>query len=91
LIALRTLLPSCRKRPNGRQVSSRSVRGRPRGLGWADLAEGRLCLDHLPATAVHRLSSPAQAHSSRNKKVSGPPSSAALRPQAVRVDRPSAS
>jgi hypothetical protein len=29
LIVLRTLLPSCRKRPNGRQVSSRSVRGAP--------------------------------------------------------------
>ena len=35
------------------------VPGAPRGLGWANLAEGRLRLDRLPATAAGRLSSPA--------------------------------
>jgi hypothetical protein len=58
---------------------------------WLDLAEGRLRLDRLTAMAAVRLSSPGLAtprktrgprfaHSSRGKKVSPPPSSAALRP-----------
>jgi hypothetical protein len=47
-------------RSDDHQVS-RSVRGHPCCLGWADLAEGRLCLDHLPAMADRRLSSPARA------------------------------
>jgi hypothetical protein len=59
---------------NGRQVSSRCVRGRPRGLGWTDLAEGRLCLDRLPAMAVHRLSSLARpGHPTRIQGTANPP------------------
>jgi uncharacterized protein (DUF736 family) len=47
---------------------------------WLDLAEGRLRLDRLAATASAKLSSPGRAaHSSRDKKVFRPPSSAALR------------
>jgi hypothetical protein len=47
---------------------------------WLDLAEGRLRLDRLAATAGAKLSSPGRAaHSSRDKKVFRAPSSAALR------------
>ncbi|MFZ1894620.1 MAG: hypothetical protein WAU59_11160, partial [Rhodoplanes sp.] len=64
---------------------------RPAGLGWANLAEGRLRLDRLPATAAARLF-PLPGHPARSagtptdgiprarQKVSGLPSSAALRP-----------
>jgi len=52
-------------RSDDHQVS-RSVRGHPCCLGWADLAEGRLCLDHLPAMADRRLSSPARARIPRD-------------------------
>ena len=73
-----------------RHVSLRSFRARHADLGWANLAEGRLRLDRLPATAAGRLSSPAgpprgrgprpTAFLAQGKKVSGLPSSAALRP-----------
>src|ERR1700716_1583842 len=68
---------------------------------WLDLAEGRLHLDRLnrngggetffpwachPARKSAR--GPRFAHSSRSKKVSPPPSSAALRPQRVRRRSP---
>jgi len=36
-----------------------SFRARPAGLGWTNLAERRLRLDRLPATAAGRLFSPA--------------------------------
>src|SRR5216684_4470227 len=70
---------------------------------WPDLAEGRLRLDRLnrngcgetffpwachPARKSAR--GPRFAHSSRGKKVSPPPSSAALRPKRVRRQSPSA-
>jgi uncharacterized protein (DUF736 family) len=49
---------------------------------WLDLAEGRLRLDRLAATAGAKLSSPGRAaHSSRAKKYLLPPSSATLRPK----------
>ena len=79
------------------------VPGAPRGLGWANLAEGRLRLDRLPATAAGRLSSPAgppragrgdpgRRHSSRKTRKSPacrPPlrSGPAAAPR-VRFDRP---
>jgi hypothetical protein len=48
---------------------------------WLDLAEDRLRLDRLSRNAVGSTFFPwAEAHSSRGKKVSPPPSSAALRP-----------
>ena len=57
------------------------------GLSWLDLAEGRLRLDRLSRNGGRidflPLGHPADArfaHSSRGKKVSPPPSSAALRP-----------
>jgi hypothetical protein len=67
---------------------------------WLDLAEGRLRLDRLnrngggetffpwachPARKSAR--GPRFAHSSRGKKVTPPPSSAALRPKGCGVDR----
>jgi len=52
---------------------------------WLDLAEGRLRLDRLNRNGGGETFFPwAKAHSSRNKKVSPPPSSAALRPERVR-------
>ena len=61
-----------------RHVSLRSFRARHADLGWANLAEGRLRLDRLPATAAGRLFSPAgpprgrgdpgRRHSSRKAK-----------------------
>ena len=57
-------------------------RTRPHGLSWLDLAEGRLRLDRLAATASVDFLPLGFAHSSRDKKVSPPPSSAALRPEA---------
>jgi hypothetical protein len=72
----------------------------PRGLSWRDLAEGRLRLDRLsrnggridflPLGLPPRATSRAGtrfAHSSRAKKVSPLPSSAALRPGGCVVDR----
>ena len=91
LIPHRGVSPSCQKLPTAIKSLSVCPRGRHCCLGWADLAEGRLCLDHLPAMAVRRLSSPALARIPRDaKKVSGPSSSADAAAQAVRVDRPSA-
>src|ERR1700726_1259312 len=75
-IPRRVVSPSCQKPPTVTNSPLGLSAGRHSCLGWADLAEGRLCLDHLPAMAVRRLSSPAQARSSRAKKVSGLPSSA---------------
>ena len=49
-LASRSLLPP---------VSPCSFRARHADLGWANLAEGRLRLDRLTATAAERLSSPA--------------------------------
>src|SRR5229473_3126163 len=56
----------------------------------ADLARDRLRLDRLNRNAVGETFFPwAKAHSSRGKKVSPPPSSAALRPASGCVaDRP---
>ena len=50
---------------------------------WLYLAEGRLRLDRLIRNGRRRGPSPGFAHSSRGKKVSPPPSSAALRPKRV--------
>ena len=48
---------------------------------WLDLAEGRLRLDRLSRNGGGSTFFPwAEAHSSRNKKLSPTPSSAALRP-----------
>jgi hypothetical protein len=70
LIPHRGVSPSCRK---GRTVI-KSLSVCPRGhhccLGWADLAEGRLCLDHLPAMALRRFSSPALARIPRDTQES---------------------
>src|SRR5713101_3779305 len=62
----------------------------PRGLSWLDLAEGRLRLDRLCRNGGRIDFLPLGfAHSSRAKKVSPPPSSAALRPEdGCVVDRP---
>jgi uncharacterized protein (DUF736 family) len=58
---------------------------------WLDLAEGRLRLDRLNRNGGGETFFPwAKAHSSRDKKVSPPPSSAALRPKRVRRRSPSA-
>jgi len=58
---------------------------------WLDLAEGRLRLDRLNRNGGGETFFPwANAHSSRGKKVSPPPSSAALRPKRVRRRSPSA-
>jgi uncharacterized protein (DUF736 family) len=58
---------------------------------WLDLAEGRLRLDRLNRNGSGETFFPwAKAHSSRDKKVSPPPSSAALRPKRVRRRSPSA-
>jgi hypothetical protein len=77
LIPRRGVSPSCQKVRTVIKSLSVCPRGHHCCLGWADLAEGRLCLDHLPAMAVRRLSSPALARIPRDaKKVSGPSSSA---------------
>src|SRR5271170_6466388 len=49
---------------------------------WLDLAEGRLRLDRLRRNGVGETFFPCRPnrHSSRGKKLSPPPSSAALRP-----------
>jgi hypothetical protein len=48
---------------------------------WLDLAAGRLRLDRLSRNGGGETFFPwAEAHSSRGKKLSPPPSSAALRP-----------
>ena len=53
-----------------------------RASHWLDLAEGRLRLDRLNRNGGGRDFLPLGfAHSSRAKKVSPPPSSAALRPR----------
>src|SRR5271169_1852755 len=58
---------------------------------WLDLAEDRLRLDRLNRNGFGETFFPwAKAHSSRGKKVSPPPSSAALRPERVRRRSPSA-
>src|SRR5476651_815432 len=58
---------------------------------WLDLAEGRLRLDRLNRNGGGETFFPwAKAHSSRGKKVSPPPSFAALRPERVRRRSPSA-
>ena len=91
LIPRRGVSPSCQKVRTVIKSLSVCPRGHHCCLGWADLAEGRLCLDHLPAMAVRRLSSPALARIPRETRKSParhPPLT--LRPQAVRVDRPSA-
>ena len=57
-----------------------SSRGRT-ASSWLDLAEGRLRLDRLRRNGGGETFFPwAEAHSSRSKKLSPPPSSAALRP-----------
>jgi hypothetical protein len=69
----------------------RSFRARHADLGWANLAEGRLRLDRLPATAAFTFfpcrATPREtrgtwppAFLAQGKKVFGLPSSAALRP-----------
>jgi hypothetical protein len=70
LIPRRAVSPSCQKVPMLIKSLSVCPRGHPCCLGWADLAEGRLCLDHLPAMAVHRLSSPALARIPREPRKS---------------------
>jgi len=92
LIPRRGVSPSCQKVRTVIKSLSVCPRGHHCCLGWADLAEGRLCLDHLPAMAVRRLSSPALARIPRDAQESL--RSAILRWRsgrgAVRVDRPSA-
>jgi hypothetical protein len=72
-------------------VSARSFRARRGDLGWANLAEGRLRLDRLSATAAFRFfplprrpaqgaGGPATAFLAEDKKAFRLPSSAALRP-----------
>jgi uncharacterized protein (DUF736 family) len=73
-----------------RHSSSRSFRAHHANLGWANLAEGRRRLDRLSATAASTFSpcratprttrGPRPAFRAEDKKVLGPPSSAALRP-----------
>jgi hypothetical protein len=106
IFARSAVVSSCRNEPAVANISSWSVRARaPHGLGWADLAEGRLRLDRLPATAVRRISSPAAnaAFLARQERLrtavlrwrcgrKEPPHGAgAAGPRAVRCDRPSAS
>src|ERR1700681_24526 len=62
--------PSCQKPPIVTNSPLGLSAGRHSCLGWADLAEGRLCLDHLPAMAVRRLSSPALARIPRGPRKS---------------------
>jgi hypothetical protein len=88
-ILRRMVTPSCPEWPaGGHQVSSRAPTRPLGGLIWPRVGcasitfPQRRAIDFLPLR---------WAHSSRGKKVSGPPSSAALRPQTVRVDRPPAS
>jgi hypothetical protein len=52
LIASQSGLVSWRRRPTVVKSPRGLSGGRPSGLEWADLPEGRLCLDHLPAMAV---------------------------------------
>jgi hypothetical protein len=77
-------------------VSSRSFRARHANLGWANLAEGRLRLDRLlqrrPSDFLPLPGHPAQdagtrptAFRAEDKKASGLPSSAALRPFGLRL------
>jgi hypothetical protein len=81
LIPRRGVSPSCQKLPMVIKSLSVCPRGHPCCLGWADLAEGRLYLDHLPAMAVRRLSSPALARIPREpRKFPARHPSLALRP-----------
>jgi hypothetical protein len=70
LILRRMVSPSCSEWPMVIKSRHGLSAGHPRCLEWADLAKGRLRLDHLPATAVRRLSSPALARIPREARKS---------------------